>query len=69
MKTESVKPSENLPKLGFVVGPLWFFVFLKPSRADSNIARKTISKQLGDLFIIVTGWQLGDPKAISGWLE
>lgn len=26
-------------------------------------------KQLGDLFLIVTGWQLRDLEAISAWQE
>jgi len=33
------------------------------------MAGKTISKQLGDLFVIVTSWQLGELEAISGWLK
>lgn len=69
MPTQSVKPSENPSKLVFFGGPLWLFLILKPGRADSNIAGKTMSKQLVDLFIIVPGWQLGDPEAISAWLE
>lgn len=44
-------------------------LFLKPNRADCNMAGKTISKQLADLFVIVMSWQLGELEAISGWLK
>lgn len=54
---------------GFFGGPLWLFLFLKSSREDSNTTGKTIMKQLGDLFLIVTGWQLRDLEAISAWQE
>lgn len=53
----------------FFLGGILWFLFLKHSRVDSNIAGKNTSKQLGDPFIVVTGWQLGDPEAISGYLE
>lgn len=49
-------------------GPLWLFLVLKSSK-DSNTTEKTIMKQRGDLFLIVTGWQLGDLEAISAQLE
>lgn len=48
---------------------LWLLMFLKPNRTDSYMAGKTIPKQLGDLFVIVTSWQLGELEAISGWLK
>lgn len=54
---------------GFLGGTLWMFLFSKSSREDSNTTGKTIMKQLGDLFLIVAGWQLGDLEAISAWLE
>lgn len=54
---------------GFLGGPLWLLLFLKSSREDSNTTGKTITKQLSDLFLIVTGLQLGDLEAISAWLE
>lgn len=59
---------KSIQACGFFWGPLWLFLFLKSSRADSNIAGKTITKQRGDLFLIVTRWQLGDLEAISAWL-
>lgn len=55
--------------LDFFGGPLWLFLFLKSNKEDSNIAGKTITRQLGDLFLIVTSWQLGDLEAIAAWLE
>lgn len=69
MPTKSVKPSENPSKPVDFLGDLWLFLFLKSSREDSNTTGKTIMKQLGDLFLIVTGWQLRDLEAISAWQE
>lgn len=70
MSIESVKISETPSKFVFGAGgALQLFLFLKPNMADSSTAEKNISKQLGDLFIIVTCWQLCDLEAISGWLK
>lgn len=69
MPTECEAFRKPIQACGFFWGPLWLFLVLKSSRADSNIAGKTIMKQLGDLFLIVTGSQLSDLEAISAWLE
>jgi len=69
MPTGSVKSSENPFRFVFFGGEFYGCLCFFPNRTDSYMAGKTISKQLGDLFVIVTSWQLGELEAISGWLK